>query len=92
MNPRNRHQDSAAAADALTSLAASLDDSFGAEPLLSLDLSDESDLLVDVGFLALRLSLTYQPEPLNTIPTGCGTRRIGPSHSGHTVSASSENF
>jgi hypothetical protein len=33
-------------------------------------LSADSDFDVDVEFFALRLSLTYHPEPLNTIPTG----------------------
>lgn len=50
----------------------------------------EEDLAGD--FLASRLSLTYQPEPLKTMPTGCGTRRIGPPHSGHSVKGSSANF
>lgn len=54
--------------------------------------SDASEDDFEVDFLASRLSLTYQPEPLNTIPTGCGTRRIGPPHSGHSVKGSSANF
>ena len=33
----------------------------------------ESDAGAEAAFLALRLSLTYQPEPLKTMPTGCGT-------------------
>ncbi|MCO5223442.1 MAG: hypothetical protein M9947_17975 [Thermomicrobiales bacterium] len=52
---------------------------FSVEPLasvlVSVPLSDDSDFEVDVGFFAFRLSLTYQPEPLKTIPTGWGTRR-----------------
>jgi hypothetical protein len=43
----------------------------------------------DSGF---RLSLIYQPDPLNTIPTGWKTFRMGLPHSGHSVSAASENF
>jgi hypothetical protein len=35
-------------------------------------------LLVLLSPLPLRLSLIYQPEPLNTIPTGWNTRRTEP--------------
>lgn len=35
-------------------------------------------LLVLLSLLPLRLSLIYQPEPLNTIPTGWNTRRTEP--------------
>ena len=36
-----------------------------------------------------RLSVMYQPEPLNTIPAGKSTRRTGPPHSGHSVTGGS---
>ena len=54
-------------------------------------LSDDSEDLADWR-LASRLSLIYQPDPLKTMPTGWGTRLIGPEHSGHSVSAVSLNF
>lgn len=51
------------------------------DPLLEVD----SDLVAPFDSLAaldpdfeLRLSVMYQPEPLNTMPTGCGTRLISP--------------
>ncbi len=44
--------------------------SLGAAATGSLAFSLDSDFAVEVGFLALRLSLTYHPDPLNTIPTG----------------------
>jgi hypothetical protein len=37
----------------------------------------------------LRLSVTYQPEPLKMIPTGWNTRRTDPPHSGQVVSGAS---
>ena len=55
------------------------------------DLSDDPEDLADLLFES-RLSLTYQPDPLNTMPTGWGTRLIGPEHSGQSVSAVSLNF
>jgi hypothetical protein len=48
--------------------------------------------LAVVDELALRLSLMYQPLPLNTTPTGWKTRRMGCPQSGQIVSGSSENL
>lgn len=39
-----------------------------------------------------RLSLMYQPDPLNTTPAAKYTLRTLPEHSGHSVIGSSENF
>jgi hypothetical protein len=40
----------------------------------------------------LRLSVTYQPEPLKTTAEACGTRRTFPLHSGQRVRGFSVNF
>jgi hypothetical protein len=37
-----------------------------------------------------RLSVIYQPDPLNTIPAGKSTRRTRLPHSGHSVTGGSE--
>ena len=39
-----------------------------------------------------RLSVTYQPEPLNTIPAGNRTLRTALPHSGHSETGASLNF
>jgi hypothetical protein len=39
-----------------------------------------------------RLSLMYQPLPLNTTPTGWKTRRTSPPHSGQIEIGASANF
>jgi hypothetical protein len=39
-----------------------------------------------LAVLLLRLSVIYQPEPLNTMPTGWKTRRTEPAHTGHVRS------
>jgi hypothetical protein len=39
-----------------------------------------------------RLSVLYQPDPLNTIPAGKSTLRTALPHSGHSVTAGSVNF
>jgi hypothetical protein len=44
-----------------------------------------------VAGVAERLSVLYQPDPLNTIPAGKSTRRTFPPHSGHSVTGGSEN-
>lgn len=36
-----------------------------------------------------RESVLYQPEPLNTMPTGCTSLRMGAPHSGHVFNGSS---
>jgi hypothetical protein len=58
---------------------------FSDELLLRLD--DES-VSLGAGF---RLSVMYQPDPLNTIPAGNNTRRTALPHSGHSVTGGSEN-
>ena len=83
-------QDSPTAAVVFFSVAGF--DSTGVVDGVSLAFSDGSDFDDGADFLVSRLSFTYQPEPLNTMPTGCGTRRIVPLHSGHSVSGSSANF
>jgi hypothetical protein len=40
----------------------------------------------------LRESVTYQPEPLKTMPTGWMTLRRLPPHASHTVSGASEKL
>ena len=50
-------------------------------------LEDEELELLSVG--VERLSVLYQPEPLNTIPGGCSTRFVSPPHLGHTLIGSS---
>ena len=40
----------------------------------------------------VRLSLMYQPDPLNTTPTGCTTRLTGWPQIMHSVNGSSANF
>jgi hypothetical protein len=67
------------------------DDSFLPDLTPSVDFSAPSALTLPSDFWAARLSVMYHPEPLNTIPTGWGTRRIEPPHSGHSVSGSSLN-
>jgi hypothetical protein len=63
--------------------------------VLAPDESLLSPLLAVVDVVSLgagfRLSVTYQPEPLKTMPAGNNTRRTGPPHSGQSVSAGSEN-
>lgn len=87
---RASHQDSPTFAATFFSL-----DSLGAGAAASELFSIVSDLGAVVElfeFFESRLSFTYQPEPLKTMPTGCTTRRIAPLHSGQTVSGSSANF
>jgi hypothetical protein len=48
-------------------------------------------LLLSVADVLLRLSVTYQPEPLKMTPTGCNTRRVSPPQFGHTRMGSSLN-
>lgn len=47
--------------------------------------------LVVAALVDLRLSVTYQPEPLNTIPTGWNTRRTALAQDGHVRIGSSLN-
>ncbi len=69
--------------DAPLSVATS-DDGFATVSPLS------EDPLPDL--LVVRLSLIYQPDPLNTTPTGCTTRLTGPPQTMHSVTGSSANF
>lgn len=69
-----------------------LSDSLAAGLSVPFFFSGVSVAVDDVECLALRLSVTYQPDPLKTIPTGCGTRWMGPPHSEQVVSGSSANF
>jgi hypothetical protein len=50
---------------------------------------DEGDPLLD-SLGVERLSVTYHPLPLNTIPTGCSTRRSSPPQPLWVVSGGSE--
>ncbi len=59
------HQDSPTVAGAFLSL-----DSLGGEAVESAALSPDSVFGADVDVLFSRLSVTYQPDPLNTMPTG----------------------
>jgi hypothetical protein len=61
---------------------------FPSPPALPLEVADGDPLEVPAD--AGRLSVTYQPDPLNTIPAGKSTRRTRPPHSGHSVTGGSE--
>src|SRR5262245_48160454 len=82
----------------LVSLAESLlvADTSLADSLLAADapLADLSFLALassppTVALLDFRLSVTYQPEPLKTMPTGWKTRRTALAHAGQVRSGSS---
>lgn len=62
---RAAHYDSPAVTAGFFSLV-----SLGAAGVVSDFFSPASVFGVEAGDLAVRLSLTYQPDPLNTIPTG----------------------
>lgn len=49
----------------------------------------ESSPPLTVALPLFRLSVIYQPEPLNTMPTGWKTRRTAPEQDGQVCSASS---
>jgi hypothetical protein len=60
------------------------------DALLALSLDDEELELESVG--VGRLSVTYQPLPLKTIPTGCSTRRSAPPQPSWLVRGESEKL
>ena len=55
-------------------------------------LLDPPPLLEPLSELLGRLSVMYQPDPLNTIPAGNNTFRTDPPHSGHSATGASLNF
>jgi hypothetical protein len=71
-------------------------DSLFDSPLLDVELLSllprDSELSLTVDVLDFRESVTYQPEPLKTMPTGWMTLRKLPPHASHTVSGASEKL
>jgi hypothetical protein len=57
-----------------------------------LDSPLDPPLLEPLSALLGRLSVMYQPDPLNTIPAGNNTFRTDPPHSGHSATGASLNF